>query len=497
MNANTHVAAAALTIVAACCWPGVAHADGASIASSVVQLSVYSDPPDLATPWQTEGTTLYYGSGVIIEGRRILTNAHVVESAVGIEVKRADGSERFPAKVVFISHDADLALVEVENARFFDNAPAIPIGEMPKLQQEVVVYGFPIGGVTLSITSGIVSRVEIDAYMQSRRNLLSVQIDAAINEGNSGGPVVSDGAVAGIAMQGMDDADNVGYMIPSPVIRHFLEDVADGRYDGFPLLGIDVQDMESDAQRRAARMGPSATGALVTRVDYGGPSFGILRPRDVLLAIDGRAIANDLTVSWPGVGRVDYEVTSQSKQIGETVTATILRDGKKMKKTIKLTPHAPLVPGRRTTEWPRYFQFAGLVFQPLSEDLIDEPDAVYPDSLNYAVVNNLVTKARREIVVLGQVLPHGVNRGYQEWGGETVRLVNGVVPRDLKHLASIIDQAQGNWLRIVTGDGWVLTLDLDDARRANWQILDDYGISEDRYLGREAQPSRNRRKRRR
>lgn len=497
MNANTHVAAAALTIAAACCWPGVAHADGASIASSVVQLSVYSDPPDLATPWQTEGTTLYYGSGVIIEGRRILTNAHVVESAVGIEVKRADGSERFPAKVVFISHDADLALVEVENARFFDNAPAIPIGEMPKLQQEVVVYGFPIGGVTLSITSGIVSRVEIDAYMQSRRNLLSVQIDAAINEGNSGGPVVSDGAVAGIAMQGMDDADNVGYMIPSPVIRHFLEDVADGRYDGFPLLGIDVQDMESDAQRRAARMGPSATGALVTRVDYGGPSFGILRPRDVLLAIDGRAIANDLTVSWPGVGRVDYEVTSQSKQIGETVTATILRDGKKMKKTIKLTPHAPLVPGRRTTEWPRYFQFAGLVFQPLSEDLIDEPDAVYPDSLNYAVVNNLVTKARREIVVLGQVLPHGVNRGYQEWGGETVRLVNGVVPRDLKHLASIIDQAQGNWLRIVTGDGWVLTLDLDDARRANWQILDDYGISEDRYLGREAQPSRNRRKRRR
>lgn len=497
MNANTHVAAAALTIAAACCWPGVAHADGASIASSVVQLSVYSDPPDLATPWQTEGTTLYYGSGVIIEGRRILTNAHVVESAVGIEVKRADGSERFPAKVVFISHDADLALVEVENPRFFDNAPAIPIGEMPKLQQEVVVYGFPIGGVTLSITSGIVSRVEIDAYMQSRRNLLSVQIDAAINEGNSGGPVVSDGAVAGIAMQGMDDADNVGYMIPSPVIRHFLEDVADGRYDGFPLLGIDVQDMESDAQRRAARMGPSATGALVTRVDYGGPSFGILRPRDVLLAIDGRAIANDLTVSWPGVGRVDYEVTSQSKQIGETVTATILRDGKKMKKTIKLTPHAPLVPGRRTTEWPRYFQFAGLVFQPLSEDLIDEPDAVYPDSLNYAVVNNLVTKARREIVVLGQVLPHGVNRGYQEWGGETVRLVNGVVPRDLKHLASIIDQAQGNWLRIVTGDGWVLTLDLDDARRANWQILDDYGISEDRYLGREAQPSRNRRKRRR
>ncbi len=495
MNAIMHAAIAALTIGAACAWPGLGHADGASIATSVVQLSVYADPPDTDIPWQTEGTEVYSGSGVIIDDRRILTNAHVVESAVGIEVKRADGSERFQGKVRFISHDADLALVEVDEPRFFEGASAVPIGEMPKLEQKVVAYGFPIGGVTLSITSGIVSRVELDTYTQSGRKLLSVQIDAAINEGNSGGPVVSDGSVIGIAMQGMDDADNVGYMIPSPVIRHFLEDVSDGHYDGFPRPGIDVQDMESDAQRRAARMRPSATGALVTRVDYGGPSYGVLQPRDVLLSVDGRAVANDLTVSWPGIGRVDYELAFQSKQVGDEVAVTILRGGKKLQKTIKLTPHSPLVPGRRTTEWPRYFQFAGLLFQPLSEDMIKGPDSVYPDSLNYAVVNNLVTKERREVILLGQVLPHPVNRGYQDWGGETIRLVNGLVPRDLRHLASIVDQAKGQWLRIVVGDGWVLTLDLEAARRANPQILLEYGIPEDRYLGPGAHPPRGRRKR--
>lgn len=471
------------------------HAKDASITSSVVQLSVYADPPDLEMPWQTEGTELIYGSGVIIEGGRILTNAHVVDSAVGIEVKRADASERFSGKVVFISHDADLALVEVEDPRFLTDAPAVPIGEMPKLQQDVVVYGFPIGGLTLSITSGIVSRIELDTYTQSGRKLLSVQIDAAINEGNSGGPVVSAGSVVGIAMQGMDDADNVGYMIPSPVIRHFLEDVSDGRYDGFPRLGIDVQDMESDAQRLAARMAPSATGALVTRVDYRGPSYGRLKPRDVLLAIDGRTIANDLTVPWPGVGRVDYELACQSKQIGDTLSTTILRDGEKMKSTIELIPHSPLVPGRRTTDRPRYFQFAGLLFQPLSEELIEETRDLYPDSLSYAVVNNLITKERREVIILSRVLPHAVNRGYQDWGGETVRLVNGVIPRDLKHLALIIDQARGKWLRIVTGDGWVLTLDREAARRANRRILIDYGISEDRYLGPEPSPARSRKTR--
>ncbi len=497
MNANTHALAAVLAIAVAWGASVTGHARDASIAPSVVQLSVYADPPDLEVPWQTRGTKLFYGSGVIIEGRRILTNAHVVESAVGIEVKRADGSERFAGKVVFISHDADLALVEVEDPRFFEGAPAVPIGGMPKLQQEVVVYGFPIGGLTLSITSGIVSRVELDTYTQSGRKLLSVQIDAAINEGNSGGPVVSSGVVVGIAMQGMDEADNVGYMIPSPVIQHFLEDVSDGRYDGFPRLGIDVQDMQSEAQRRAARMPPSATGALISRVDYGGPSYGTLRPRDVLLAIDGRKIANDLTVDWPGLGRVDYELTCQSMQVGDSISATILRDGKKLKKSITLTPHTPLVPGRRTTDWPRYFQFAGLLFQPLSEDLIEEVKDVYPDSLSYAVVNNLITKERREVIVLSQVLPHAVNRGYQDWGGETVRLVNGVVPRDMDHLASIIDQARGKWLRVVTGDGWVLTLDREAARRANGQILADYGISEDRYLGPEPSPARSRRKRRR
>jgi S1-C subfamily serine protease len=478
-------------------WPDAAGAREASIASSVVQLFVYSDPPDLTMPWQTEGVVSYGGSGVIIEGRRILTSAHVVESAVGIEVKRADGSERFAAKVTFISHDADLALVEVEDARFFENTRALPIGGMPKIEQRVVVYGFPIGGATLSITSGIVSRVEVDTYLQSNRDFLLVQIDAAVNEGNSGGPVVTNGAVVGIAMQGIEDADNVGYMIPSPVIRHFLKDVSDDHCDGLPTLGIQVQDMESEAQRRAARMQPSQTGALVLRVDYGGPSHGVLKPRDVLLEVDGRAIANDLTVFWPGIGRVDHALTYQSKQMGETVAVAFLRDGKKLEKTIELKPHTPLVPGRRTTEWPRYFHFGGVVFQPLSEELLDDPEALYPDSLSYAVMSNVVTEERREIILIRRVLPHPVNRGYQDWGGETIRRVNGVVPRDLTHLASIIDGTAGRWLHIATGDGGLLTLDAHAARRANEEILEYYGIPEDRYLGLEQSPPRRVRKRRR
>ncbi len=473
-----------------------ARADGPSITGSVVQLFVYADPPDLALPWQTEGASLYGGSGVIVEGNRILTNAHVVENAVGIEIKRADASEKFPARVTFISHDADLALVEVDDPRFFRGVQPLRLGDMPRLQQAVQVWGFPEGGRTLSITSGIVSRIEVDSYAQSGRHLLSTQIDAAINAGNSGGPVIGDGRVVGIAMQTLEQAENVGYMIPAPVVRHFLEDVEDGRYDGFPRLGIHLQDMESDAQRLAAGMAPGQTGALVLRVDFGGPSHGVLRPRDVLLAIEGRAIANDLTIAWPDVGRVHYSMVYLSRQIGDRVRLSILRDGRALTKTIPLEPHTPLVPGRRTTERPRFLVFGGLVFQPLSADYFDYFDEP-PPHLVSAAWNYGVTKERREVILMQRVLPDPVNRGYQSWEDEIVRRVNGVAPRDLKHLAELIDAAEGRWLRVVMEDGHLITLDLRAARQAEERILDEYGLADGRYLGAPSPKPKARRRRRR
>jgi S1-C subfamily serine protease len=496
MTANTSALVVALTLILWGARPPTGYAQRPSTTSSVVQFFVHSDPPDMTMPWQTEGASLYGGSGVIIDGNRILTNAHVVEYAVGIEVKRADGSERFPAQVTFISHDADLALVEVQGSRFFHGTRPIPLGQMPKLEQAVQVWGFPEGGRTLSITSGIVSRIEVDSYSQSGRRLLSTQIDAAINAGNSGGPVISGGAIVGIAMQTLEEAENVGYMVPAPVVRHFLEDVEDGHYDGFPRLGARLQNMESEPQRAAAGMRSGQTGALVIRVDYGGPAYGKLRPRDVLLAIDGHPIANDLTVASPAIGRVHYSMIYQSRQIGERVTVSILRDGQRLTQTIQLRAHTPLVPGRRTTELPRYLVFAGLVFQPLSADYFDyfrRP----PPNLVSVPWNHGVTKERREVIVLQRVLPDSVNRGYQTWEDEVVRLVNGVVPRDMTHLAQILDRAEGRWLRVLMEDGHLITLDRAAARAAAERVLESYGIAEDRYLGSDSRPPRKRRRRRR
>ncbi|CAI5974671.1 unnamed protein product [Closterium sp. NIES-64] len=105
----------------------------------------------------------------------------------------------------------------------------------------VTVVGYPIGGDTISVTSGVVSRIEVTAYVHGASELLGVQIDAAINSGNSGGPAFNAaGECVGIAFQSMrgDEAENIGYIIPTPVIHHFISDYdRNGHYTGRWGLG--------------------------------------------------------------------------------------------------------------------------------------------------------------------------------------------------------------------------------------------------------------------
>jgi len=453
-----------------------------SVAGSVVKVSVHANFPDLLSPWQKAGMESSTGSGVIVEGQRILTNAHVVESSVSIEVKRSDSAESFPARVLFVGHDCDLALLTVDDPAFFAGARPLKIGEMPPTREQVQVFGFPVGGETLSVTSGILSRVEISTYAHAFEDLLLAQIDASINPGNSGGPVVARGSLVGIATQFLEDADNVGYMVPVPVIRHFLTDVTDGRYDGFPRLGVEIQPLESEALRASLKLAPGETGALVLGVDAGGPADGLLQVGDVLLAIDGADVANDATIQAAGLGRLHLSQRIHAKQIGEPVALTISRGGQRLEKQAVLIAHQQLVPGRRGSEEPQYLVFAGVVFQPLTLEYLLYFEEM-PANLSYhSFYRNTTTPERQQIILIQKVLPHAVNRGYQDWEDAIVETVNGVKPRDMRHLAEIIDGAKGPWLRIVTDERFVMVLDLARARAAQAEILAGYGIARERSM---------------
>src|SRR5262249_12546189 len=156
-----------------------------------------------------------------------------------IVVQRYQDPRPYIAEVEFIGHDCDLAVLKVQDERFFDNLEPLVLGELPKVRSTVVTYGYPAGGEEISYTRGVVSRIQLQLFAHiGNRQLLGVQTDAAINPGNSGGPVIQDDRVVGVAFQGIQGLENTGFFIPTPIIEHFLKDIEDGKYDGFPIAGI-------------------------------------------------------------------------------------------------------------------------------------------------------------------------------------------------------------------------------------------------------------------
>src|SRR5690606_11822592 len=199
--------------------------------------------------------------------------------------------------------------------------------DVPKLESQVRVIGYPIGGQRLSVTRGVVSRIDFSAYSHSRADQhLIIQIDAAINPGNSGGPVIQDGKVAGVAFQGLRQADNTGYIIPTPVVRRFLKDVEDGSYDHYVDLAISTFRLFNPAMRTALKLPDNGLGVLVTNVTPTGSCDGTLKAGDILVSIDGHPIDSAGQILLDGE-KVDLNEVVERKFADDTVQLRFLSDG--------------------------------------------------------------------------------------------------------------------------------------------------------------------------
>ena len=208
------------------------------IQHSVVKIFAKRRAISLQTPWRKQTGEESSGSGVIIGLGRILTNAHVVLTSSEITIQPNASSERITAKLLYIAPGIDLALLEFnpEGTPLAD-VPALDIlMESPPVRSKVRVYGYPAGGESQAVTEGIVSRMEHAQYRYSGQGY-RLQVDAAVNPGNSGGPAIVEGKVAGLAFSMRPGANSIGYVIPAEEIRIFQEDVADGKYDGKGTLG--------------------------------------------------------------------------------------------------------------------------------------------------------------------------------------------------------------------------------------------------------------------
>lgn len=460
----------------------------ADIKSAIVKIYTVSSTPDYFNPWRMSAPQNTGGSGCIIAGKNILTNAHVVADHTFIQVRRYGEARRYKARVLTISHDADLALLTVDDEAFFTDVPPLEFGEFAEPQQEVLVYGFPFGGDSLSITKGVLSRVEHHYYTHSSQFFLAGQIDAAINPGNSGGPVLVDGKIVGVVMQmyNPDYSENIGYMVPIPVINHFFEDIEDAQYDGFPDLGIMAQDMENPDIKRKYGMTEDQTGILVIVISPNSPAYGKIQQDDVLLTIDGHPIADDGTVEFRSQERTRYSYYVDQRQIGEEITAQVLRQGEIQQVSFPLNQTRDaylLVPLEKYDQQPRYFVYGGIVFTPLTKNLLKQWGPNWPSAAPFELVAELYnqpTEDRKEVVVALQVLGADVNLGYHDVSSWVISEVNGQTIKDFSEFFHLVTRATEPYIVLKDDDGFQIVLDRQKAEDTHEEILQTYHIEHGR-----------------
>lgn len=215
-----------------------------AVETSVVRVFATVRYPALYKPWTRQSPSEVTGSGVVIDGKRILTNAHVVLYASQVQVQANQAGDKVSATVEAIVPSIDLAILKLDDSEFFDSHPPLQQAKtLPEVKDAVTVYGFPTGGTGLAITKGIVSRIEFAGYSFAVA-ALRIQIDAALNSGNSGGPAVVGDKMIGLAFSRLQGSENIGYIIPCEEIELFLKDVADGHYDGKPAIYDYLQTLE-------------------------------------------------------------------------------------------------------------------------------------------------------------------------------------------------------------------------------------------------------------
>ncbi|CAD6334642.1 unnamed protein product [Miscanthus lutarioriparius] len=448
--------------------------------NAVVKVYCTHIAPDYGLPWQKQRQHSSSGSAFMIGDGKLLTNAHCVEHDTQVKVKRRGDDKKYIAKVLARGTECDLALLSVENEEFWRGTEALHFGRLPCLQDSVTVVGYPLGGDTISVTKGVVSRIEVTPYAHGTSDLLGIQIDAAINPGNSGGPAFNEqGECIGVAFQvyRSDEAENIGYVIPTTVVSHFLNDYQkNGKYTGFPCLGVLLQKLENPALREILKV-PSSEGVLVRRVEPTAPASSVLQKGDVIVSFDGIAVGCEATVPFRSTERIAFRYLTSQKYAGDIAQLGIIRDGNSMKVQTILQPRKHLVPFHVEGGQPSYLIVAGLVFTPLTEPFIEEE---CEDTLGLKLLAkarySLATFEGEQIVIVSQVLAHEVNIGYEHMGNQQVMKLNGTTIKNIHHLAHLVDTCKDKFLTFEFEDDFLVVLHREEAAAASSDILKEHAI---------------------
>ncbi|MFK7759408.1 MAG: trypsin-like peptidase domain-containing protein [Phycisphaerales bacterium] len=428
--------------------------DALEIRESVVKIFATYRGADFARPWTKQAPQELSGTGFVIEGNRILTNAHVVELATRIYVQPPNSADKLRARVIGISQQMDLALIEIqketERDEFHTSHTALTLSdELPSIGSTVQAIGYPVGGEQVSITEGVVSRIEYTDYNMDVQGL-RVQVDAALNHGNSGGPVILDGKVCGVVFSGIEYAENIGYVIPAEEVHVFLNDIQDGSYDGpTQLHGARFQTCENPSLREYLGLSRDQTGIVYSRPSK--DSELALQEWDLLDKIGPYDIDNAGMVTRSDDLRLHWRYFIRELEQDGSIPVTVIRDGGSMELDVAVTNSRDELVPWIGNDYPEYFIMGPMIFTPVRREHF------FNLYLGYGIVDGSPVGLRmnderdyegQEYVVLAaSFLPHSITKGYEVYGNPTLKTVNGQKIKSVEHLVEVLRDNEDEMLK--------------------------------------------------
>jgi S1-C subfamily serine protease len=442
--------------------------------------------PDPFKPWTKQAPSEVTASGVVIEGKRILTNAHVVQYASQVQIQANQAGDKISATVVAVAPGIDLAVLKLDDDSFFKtHAPISRANTLPEIKDPVLAYGFPQGGTALSITKGIVSRIEFVPYNYPASGL-RIQIDAAINPGNSGGPAIAGDKMIGLAFSHLDQAQNIGYIIPNEEVDLFLKDIADGHYDGKPAMFDELQTLENPALRAFLKVDKSVEGIVVHRPDLA-TAANPLREWDVITRIAGTPVDDQGMIKLGPNLRVGFEYLIQKAARNGKVELTIVRANKPMQIEMPVSSEHHNLIADLHGAYPSYFVYGPLVFSRATTQFLgfmrNSPGIL--TSLGF-VGSPLITRLgdtpsadREELTVVSSpFFPNNLAKGYSNPSAGVIYSINGTQVRSLKHLVTILRDLKDEFV-VVEFDhrgGEALVFPRKEMVDSTEEILTDNGV---------------------
>ncbi len=460
--------------------------------NSIVRVNATLQEYNFLRPWEKGAPTPRRGLGAVLEGNRVLVTSEMVVNSTYLELEHPSSGSRVPAKIVGLDYEANLAVLEPANSdsQVFDGLVPLELDLSTKAGDVLNVWQIEDNGDGVS-TEVDVLRVSVGRYFIPGSVFLLYQVkgslQARVNSFTL--PVVKDGKLVGMLLS-YSSKEQTASVLPTPIIKAFLDDLEDDNYDGFPNLGINITQTLDQTLREFVGIDEKDGGVFIRSVAKGssGENAG-LKKGDVILSVNDKPIDSRGNYVDDQYGKLSFShLVRGGAAVGDKVKMGLIRDGELTEVEVELIRKSPqdyLIDPYMFDRGPKYVIFGGLIFQELTlpylESWGDEWKTRAPFKLVHAQSNpeKWEKEGRDKLVFLSNVLKTPSTLGYEGINSAVITQVNGKTIANIRELSEALAAVPENGIHTIEFTDFPKVIYVED-KASNFvnQQLRQYGIGQ-------------------